>query len=367
MNDTIKGVSTWRMAGGGPQRQGLSAQTVSFTPQLEQRLECSGSATSECVFSAEGIVFAADRAGGVQAFQPNGDLIWRRMLAGGIDAAPALDQNGERLFVATQLGRVHALDASNGKTIWETYIPARRDPRILSDLLYLDKADSVVASSWSETYFILDGASGDLKHSGSAGMYPRVPFSTDSDETLFGIRTEWKKDGCSVICFKSSLNGDDELVFGHDMLAVTNQFSPPIIIDDQPIILTNEDERSSICLEPQTMISQNTCVNAPLSVSPDGKLIVMEMNGQGCEIKRDQSDIRSIRFTQVDYWLGGAAVDAEGTRFAGDPHGVLHRWSEEEEPKILHESGRAFETRPSISPDGRLFAPCADGFVYVFA
>jgi outer membrane protein assembly factor BamB len=77
--------------------------------------------------AAGGLVFIADRRGVVQALDARGERVWKAYTAGPIYYPPAIAQ--DRLFVGSADGRVYALEARTGRTLW-TFRVAPEERRI---------------------------------------------------------------------------------------------------------------------------------------------------------------------------------------------------------------------------------------------
>nr|WP_217430481.1 PQQ-like beta-propeller repeat protein [Sulfitobacter algicola] len=99
---------------------------------------------------AGGRIFTLDAESGVAAHSLNGNRLWDR------DLVPAADREGEasgggiayqagRIFVTTGFGRLTALDAETGRTVWEQRLdaPATGAPTVFDGLVYVVTEDSV--------------------------------------------------------------------------------------------------------------------------------------------------------------------------------------------------------------------------------
>ncbi len=376
--DQNNGVTIWRMAGGDRSRCGLSTHALSETPKLVQTLNASGTVTTSPVFSPDGTVFIADRAGGVGAYDQDGDLLWRRDLPGGFQASPAINEDGSVVFLGSLRGRVHALDASSGKTIWEELLPAKRDRRIQADLLYLDESDAVITSSWGEKFVSLSGKDGAKLDEWEAGGNPRTAMSANSDGALFGARIMWAKRTNRIEVFKSSIGDDDTVLYQKTIKGNVNAFASPVVWRDGVIVPLNGqtscqleyfDQNKS---ESNKLIQFNRCIHATPSVLNDGvdKLVFATMNGDTCvlPIYGDMGDSINVSSSHDpdEYFLAGSVCDANGYAYLGSPLGFLYRFDSSNTKAVLFETNRAFEAQPAISPNGRLYAPNTDGNVYVF-
>ncbi|MBZ0258823.1 PQQ-binding-like beta-propeller repeat protein [bacterium] len=376
------GVSVWRMGGGNQSRCGLSAHTLSEKPKLTNTLKASGSVAATPVFSSDASVYFADRAGGVQAYNTEGRLLWRRELPGGFQASPATNQDGSILYLGSVLGRVHALDAKTGKQIWEVMLPAKRDRRIQSDLLVLDKSNVVITSSWGGKYVALSGKDGEQLGEWNAGDYPRTPMSASEDETLFGVRVVWSRNGNNVEVFKTSLGGDETVLHEQSVHGTVNAFAAPVVWHDGLIVPMNRETESTLYYiyqkpaTPKKLSDFKSCIHATPSVYKDGtdKLFVATMSGYKLTLPiygdlGDQSTggVNVLPIEDVEYFLASPISDANGLHYLGSPFGYLYQIGPGYHENKMIETNRAFEAQPAISPDGKLYAPCTDGNVYVFA
>lgn len=78
--------------------------------------------------AAGGLVFVADRTGGLKALTASGELAWKARTSGPIYYPPAVLQ--DRVFVGSADGRVYAFEAMTGRPLW-TFRVAPEDRRIL--------------------------------------------------------------------------------------------------------------------------------------------------------------------------------------------------------------------------------------------
>lgn len=70
--------------------------------------------------TAGDLVFVADRAGTVQAFDPSGQLAWKSYTGGPIYYPPTVAEN--RVFVGSADGRVYAFEAKTGRFLWSYHV-----------------------------------------------------------------------------------------------------------------------------------------------------------------------------------------------------------------------------------------------------
>src|SRR5690606_25000539 len=176
---------TWRMAGGDSFRCGAFPAPLRVRPRTTvRRLRASGAIQASPVFDHEGTTYIADMAGGLRAVSARGREGWRVALGGGVLATPAVSSTG-RVFAGTLTGEVIALDAETGSVVWRRSIPTRSDPRILSDLLYMDAVDLVVLSSWGGRFVALSGENGDTRFGWDAGVSPRSAATADNRGNIY--------------------------------------------------------------------------------------------------------------------------------------------------------------------------------------
>lgn len=122
---------------------------------------------------ASGRIFTLDSVGDVRAHSTQGSLLWSRSLipaserageasGGGVSAA------GNRLFVTTGYGAVHALDLTSGTVLWTQQLGAvpAASPTIADGMVYLTTRDG---RAWA-----LDSASGRVRWQLSASETPSV-------------------------------------------------------------------------------------------------------------------------------------------------------------------------------------------------
>jgi outer membrane protein assembly factor BamB len=92
-----------------------------------------GVATTPLFLSGSVVVVSAQ--GEVAAIDPKaGNVRWRVYPAGQLHPLPFIPSPvavGERIFVADNVGRVFALDVSNGKTVWSTPLTARANTALV--------------------------------------------------------------------------------------------------------------------------------------------------------------------------------------------------------------------------------------------
>jgi outer membrane protein assembly factor BamB len=69
------------------------------------------------------MVFVADRAGAVRAFDKNGELVWKQFAAGPVYFPPAVAN--DRVYVGSADGRVYAYEATTGRFLWSFRVAPR--------------------------------------------------------------------------------------------------------------------------------------------------------------------------------------------------------------------------------------------------
>lgn len=97
---------------------------------------------------ADGKIYTLDAHGRVTAFTPNGGAAWRVSLTPDKEKdykgfGGGLAAEGGRIYAATGFGIVYALDAQNGKKLWEKNLtsPIRSSPTAAGDRLFVVTSD----------------------------------------------------------------------------------------------------------------------------------------------------------------------------------------------------------------------------------
>ncbi|QEG02218.1 outer membrane biogenesis protein BamB [Stieleria maiorica] len=83
--------------------------------------------------TADGMVFIADRTGVVQAFDGDGDRVWKAYTAGPIYYPPAVAN--DRVYVGSADGRVYAFAAGDGRFLWSYRVGPKSDRILVYDHL----------------------------------------------------------------------------------------------------------------------------------------------------------------------------------------------------------------------------------------
>ncbi|MCS6797402.1 MAG: PQQ-binding-like beta-propeller repeat protein, partial [Myxococcota bacterium] len=95
-------------------------------------------------------LYVGSTAGVLYAMRGDGLRLWRYDARGAIESAPALDAAAQVLFVGTEQGELHALDARDGRPLWRepTGGPVRSTPALSRDAVYVvTDTDLVLALS----------------------------------------------------------------------------------------------------------------------------------------------------------------------------------------------------------------------------
>lgn len=381
----IEPIHVWRMAGGDATRKGLAAAALPLEPQLSGALPLKGSVKAAPVFAEDGVVFAADRAGWAHSFSADGVERWSVELDSGVDASPALSDDDATLFVGTFGGWVHALDAASGETKWKHELPSQRDPRILADLLYHHPTKSITTSSWGGKFVMLDAETGESRHEWEAGIYPRAALAADPDGLFYGLRVEWNH-GTRLFC-AHPISGLEEILFQQPADSATpdhiNCFAGPVIADDRLIAVFNRNNDSYVAafnLTSGEMIRQSATrlptFNVPPAILPTSGLRLAGMDGKLYSIisSGDSWIEGAITPLEAEYALSPVICDAVGKWINCTVTGKILLSHLEREfdlasltERTVFQAPRSIEGRPAISPQGRLYVPCMDGKVYVFA
>ncbi|MBI1390881.1 MAG: PQQ-binding-like beta-propeller repeat protein [bacterium] len=373
---TIEPTRVWRMAGGCASRGSLSSAAFAQSPVMLNALSAQAAATTAPVFAEDGRVFIADRSGAVQAFDPDGTLIWRTDLPGRIEASPALSTDDALLFTGTLDGRVDALNAKTGKIAWETYLPSERDPRILSDVLFSTDPRCVAVSSWGGKFSALHPESGEIVSQWDAGVVPYAAM-TAAGGALYAIRAEWTGQSQGLRAFKTQPGeAETSLIFqpaeeGYDPRKYT-ALAAPVSEGVRVYFIVNRMKTSRLIAfgvkddEQKWSLDLPCNVHADPALGPDGTLTLACMDGRVKQVNAEKGSIEWEYDAKTEYLLSAPARDAKGRAALGDPAGCVHLIEPGGEGKTIFETDRAFQGRAAVAPDGRFFAPCTDGKVYVF-
>lgn len=327
------------------------------------------------VFDQAGTAFIADMAGGVRAYAANGKLLWSVKLAGGISATPVVHPDDRSLFVATHTGSVYRLEAASGAVRWRRGVPSTSDPRILSDLLHLPRADLVVFSSWGGRFHALEAPTGQERFGWDAGLSPRAAAAGDRDENLYCLRV---RSGQGAEFVRVDARGQERVFFREpeDQRGARRALvaAAPVLDEGRAVayVVVNQGRRGQLVawsLKTEATLWRQTlpaAVQATPTVLQGGEVVVADLAGS----VRGFSSEGELRFrysTGSEYLLAGGVGQADGTFWIGDPLGVLHAVNRRGSGAAFFEAPRSIQARLSFDPLGRLHGPCTDRLVYVFA
>ncbi len=93
-------------------------------------------------------IYLGTSAGDFYAMTSGGRTLYRYEAGGAVSSTAALDTEADEVFVATEQGEVHKLEASSGDRIWRDQVggPIRNAPRLTDDTIYIvTDSDEVVA------------------------------------------------------------------------------------------------------------------------------------------------------------------------------------------------------------------------------
>lgn len=363
-----------RSTGGPNSRHGLFDRAAHRERRPALRLQAQGTVQAAVVFNQSGTAFIADLAGGVQAYTPNGKLLWRVKVEGGISAAPVVTADNALLLVGTHHGYVFGLDAASGATRWRQEIPSQSDPRILSDLLHLTRADLVVFSSWGGRFHALDARTGQERFNLDAGISPRAAAASDKDENIYYLRA---LSGHGVEFVRINTHGQERVLLRQpeDTRGARRALvaAAPILDESRAMayIIANQvrgGELLAWSLESESVLwrqSLSATAQATPTVLKGGEVILADMAGSVHGFSFTSAPIFHYA-TGSEYLLAGGVGRADGTFYIGDPLGMVYRITNQGTGDILFEAPRSLQTRLSFGPFGRLYVPCTDRFVYVF-
>jgi PQQ-like domain len=334
-----------------------------------------GAVQASVVFDAADRVFVADMTGSVRAFSLQGAALWRATLPGPISATPAVHPVQERVFVGTDTGWVCALNSATGAILWQKQVPTKADPRILSDLLYLAKADAVILNSWGGRFHALDADSGAEKFSWDAGLAPYSAATSNLDGSIYCLRAIAKR---GVEFVRVTPAGAEVVLLGvaeekrgarRTMVAAA-----PVLDEERGVayFVANRDEGSLLhawSLRTNGLLWQQPlphAVQGTPAVRKDGVVLVADLGGFVQAVGPDGA----VQFrypSKCEYLLAGLVSEAGGNSFLGDPLGFLHAIDRLGSGKPIFEAKRAVQGRPSFDRRGSLYLPSTDHNVYVFA
>lgn len=372
--DPLPESGTWRMAGGNAARTGRSPDGPTGSIKLGRTLRADGSVKASVVFNRAGAAFVADMTGNVATFAAEGHCLWQKPLPGGISAAPALDASEERLFVGTLRGVVCALSTADGSEVWRVEVKTRSDPRILSDVLYLDGNDSVILSSWGGRFVRLDARTGGPRGSWDAGISPRSAAAADRGGNVFFLRAVWDQ---GVELVRVSPAGEEAVLHREPQ---SPRGANRTVVSAAPVL---DAERSQVCFitnRDRDAVLQAwsgktgaiawrrelpSAVAATPALDDQGRLLVADLAGTVRCLDGDGNPVWEYG-TGCEYLLAGAVCSDASAAWIGDPWGRLHRIGSDGRGEVVDQAKRSIETQPSFAPDGRLVVPGTSGEVRVF-
>jgi len=364
----------WRTAGGDNTRRGLFAKPVEIDPIPKRRLSTQGTVQASVVFDRNSTAYIADMAGGVQAYDTDGNELWHTRLDGGISATPVLHPEDDRLFVGTHTGWVYALKSTNGEPLWKIEIPSKSDPRILSDFLFLPRKNAIVLNSWGGKYYAMNAENGESLFSWDAGITPYAGVASDSNGTIYCLRAVWEK-GIEFVRIDPS--GKETILYTQPLQKkpASRIFisAAPVTDEDRGIIyfITNLDQESLLHAW-QMKTSQLLWTHrfprnvlATPALMADGTIVTAVLDGFVYAIAPDQTLL--YRYASgCEYLLSGAVCDNNGNVYLGDPLGIAHHITRDGCGQPFFESQRAIQSRLSFDPYGNLFVPLLDHSVAMF-
>jgi outer membrane protein assembly factor BamB len=279
------------------------------------------------------------------------------------------------LLVATPLGSVFRLEAASGAMQWRRAIPSRSDPRILSDLLHLARADLVVFSSWGGEFHALAVQTGQERFSWDAGISPSGAAASDALENIYCLRA---RAGHGVEFLRVDARGDERVLLHEpeDQRGARRALvAAAPVLDEERIaayLILNQAHGAQLVawsLKAGTEIWRQklpTAVQATLTALPGGDLVVADLAGSVHGFS-PQGTLRFRYTTGSEYLLAGGVGEVGGMFWIGDPLGVVHAVDGRGAGVAFFEAPRSIQARLSVDPLGRLHVPCADRLVYVFA
>lgn len=369
-----KDAAVWYCAGGSCLRNGLFGKQVKIRQKPERVLQSAGSIQASPVFDKDGVCYVADMSGLIQAFAPDGKPLWQIKLEGGVIASPAICLRSGVLFAGTVSGSVYAIDSKKGKPLLKKAIPTASDPRILSDLLYVEKTNLIVLSSWGGRFYALDADSLEEKLSWDAGISPRSSAAADPDGNIFCLRAV---DNAGIEFLKISPDGRETVIYtepgGRRGARRALVAAAPVIdnVRKRIYFVANRDvgaNLGAISTESNGLIWKiglPVSIQATPMIRSDGVIVVLDLRGNAHGFMPSGDLIFQYK-TDCEYLLSAAVSEQGGTTIFGDPLGRVHILNERGSGKVILETERAIQAQPSFSPGGKLYIPSTDKKVYVF-
>ncbi len=373
---TLEPIRTWRMAGGDGTRRGVSNAALTLNNKSVTSIKAKGAVTASPVFTEDGRVFIADRAGLLQAFSPAGTLLWSRKLTAGVEASPAIDENCRTICIGTLNGHYSFFDVQYGRQLhsgsYETH-----DARILADLLYTQDPELVITSIWGKwVLFAVASTKEKPVFEWNGGWNPRAPMAALPGGPAYGIRIESDGNTKGTRLFSIDLkNGKEDTVLflpaGDESPRRLTSFASPVVSEEILYAVMNGAHDSKLFAIDRNTKKQIWSHELPCTVSTtpaltlDRCLIVAGMDGRVYAIDKE-GERRFTYSTDCEYLLASPVCDREGCVVIGDPLGRIHMVEPDGKGRNVTELPRSIEGRPAFSPDGRLFVPCTDGNLYLF-
>ena len=364
----------WVMAGGAASRAGRFVGAVRIGAKPARRIAAHGAVQASTVFDAEGRVFVADMAGWVQAFANTGTQVWQRQLDGAVSATPAVDLAAGRVFVGTQTGWVYALRTGDGGVLWRRRIPTKSDARIVSDLLWLTTQQRIVLSSWGGRFVSLEAATGEIAHSWEAGISPQAGASADASGNCYCLRAV-RAEGIEFV--RVAPDGEEHVLHrqpegrrGASRMVVA---AAPVLDESRAVayFVVNGGHDGALHAwslqetRPLWHRSFPRMVVSTPALRADGALMLAGMDGAVHAVTAEGASLFRHE-TGAEYLLAGPVCDDRGTAFVGDPLGRLHEIDLEGTGRLVFETARSLQARPSFDRPGQLHLPGTDRTVYVF-
>jgi outer membrane protein assembly factor BamB len=377
MNETATSQGTvsrvWRLAGGSAARQGCFPETVTPPLRLRRTIHVHASVKTSVVFDGSGTAFVADLAGGLRAFRADGSLRWHADLRAGMSATPAVAADDTRVFAATHAGWVYALDAQSGEILWTHAVPTQSDPRILSDLLYEPRSQTLVLSSWGGRWLRLASVTGELLGTWEAGIYPQSAAASDPQGRLYLLRAV-RDTGIEFVRVdrqnhETLIHREPETPRGAGRALVA---AAPVVDPVARVVtcVLNRDRESVLqrwsldAGETQWRCTLPAAVQATPAQRADGTLLVADLAGTLHAV--DAEGRHRWRYASgCEYLLASAVADRTGLCWLGDPLGQWHRIQPDGTGDVLLVNPRSIEAQASVSPAGEMFLPVADGQIHV--
>lgn len=374
-NERLKTLArVWRCAGGNSSRCSLFPDKVVIKGKPALVLKMNGSIFAPVVFDGKDQCFVGDASGTVACFTLKGESVWQTKLDSSIFAAPVHHSEKAVLYVGAANGVLYAINSENGKIVWKCQVPTSSDPRILSDLLYVEKIDSIVLSSWGGRFAAINCANGDEKLSWNGGIYPSSSASADSDGNIYSLRA---LEGIGVELVRISVDGRETVLFRQDEnkrgARRTLLWACPVVDEIAKTIyfVVNHDKGAILYAFSLTAnrVIWKSVLPVSIQASPiligDGSIVLFDLRGMILCFS-PEGVLKYNYYTGCEYLIATGAADISGTLYVGDIEGKLHVIDEKGKGKPIFEAERSIQARLSFSPAGDLFVPSTNHEVYVF-